>query len=71
MKGIGFIILLISLVIAAVIGLKQRKTAVKMTTIAPSGKEVELKELPKEVKVELDNMNEQMEKRNSDAIGSE
>lgn len=63
MKSFGLIALLISLVIAAVLGLKQKKTTVKMTTVAPSGKEVQVSELPNEVKNELDSLNQKADKR--------
>jgi hypothetical protein len=72
MKAAGFIVLLIGIAALAVLVVKQRKAPVKMTTtLAPHGKEVELKDLPTEVKGELDNMNEQMEKRNREAMGPE
>jgi len=63
MKATGLIILLISLVIAAVVAGKQRNIKVKTTTLAPSGKEVQITELPTEVKSELETLNKQNEKR--------
>ena len=66
MKAFGIIALLISLVIVAVLASKQRKTAVKATVVAPSGKEVEIGELPTEVKNELDSISKQSEKRLED-----
>jgi hypothetical protein len=63
MKAFGIIALLISLVIVAVLAGKQRKAAVKTTTLAPSGKEVEMAKLPDEVKNELDSLSKQSEKR--------
>ena len=63
MKAIGLIILLISLVIAAVVAGKQRNTKLKTTILAPSGKEVKITELPTEVKSELETLNKQNEKR--------
>jgi hypothetical protein len=71
MKAFGIIALLISLVIAAVLAGKQRKAAVKTTTLAPSGKEVEIGELPTEVKNELDTMSKQSEKRLEDSQSPE
>jgi hypothetical protein len=63
MKSIGLIILLISVAIVAFLGLKQKKTTINKTTIAPSGKEVQITELPTEIKGELDQINKQTEKR--------
>jgi hypothetical protein len=63
MKSIGLIILLISVAIVAFLGLKQKKTTLNKTTIAPSGKEVQITELPTEIKGELDQINKQTEKR--------
>ena len=66
MKSIGLIILLISVAIVAFLGLKQKKTTINKTTIAPSGKEVQITELPTEIKGELDHINKQTEKRLED-----
>jgi hypothetical protein len=63
MKAIGLIILLISLAIALVVAGKQKNTKVKTTILAPSGKEVQITELPTEVKSELETLNKQNEKR--------
>ena len=66
MKSIGLIILLISVAIAALLALKQKKTSINTTTIAPSGKEVQITELPTEIKGELDHINKQTETRLED-----
>jgi hypothetical protein len=63
MKAIGLIILLISLAIALVVAGKQKNTKVKTTILAPSGKEVQITELPTEVKSELETLNKQNENR--------
>ncbi len=59
MKGTGIIILLITMIIVGIVWTKQRTATVKMSP----EKEVQLHELPKEVKIELDQANIQTEKR--------
>lgn len=71
MKGFGIIVLLISLVIVAVLAVKQKNTAVKTTTLAPSGKEVKITELPAEVENELNTLGHQAEKRIEDGQAQE
>ena len=66
MKGIGLIVLVITVAIVGFLALKQKKTTVNTTTIAPSGKEVQITELPTEIKGELDHINKQTEKRLED-----
>lgn len=66
MKGIGLIVLVITVTIVGFLALKQKKTTVNTKTIAPSGKEVQITELPTEIKGELDHINKQTEKRLED-----
>lgn len=65
MKGLGLIAVLISLVIVAVLAMKQRNTAVKTVN------DVKIEEVPAAVQGELDTLNQQSEKRVEEGLDQE